>query len=191
MRHRLGLATRTQISVCKSPFPSAGTAVSLLLICQVRNYGVYSSGSGNKYQGRTLQTTTFERQIKAGVCKLSFAQHDQDSRWSESYIHKFAGWRWERWQHKHLTNTPPLVCRMQENYLQGVDLPCIQHSRTHHSCPVKESVCTSFGQLLSHTNLVCQKITKYTYSVQWTQNSSILSQQSLRLCISVKSYVKI
>jgi len=26
MRHRLGLATRTQISVCKSPFPSAGTA---------------------------------------------------------------------------------------------------------------------------------------------------------------------
>ena len=29
MRHRLGLATRTQISVCKLPFPSAGTAVSL------------------------------------------------------------------------------------------------------------------------------------------------------------------
>ena len=29
VRHRLGLATRTQISVCKSPFPSAGTAVSL------------------------------------------------------------------------------------------------------------------------------------------------------------------
>ena len=29
MRHRLGLATRTQISVCKSPFPSAGTSVSL------------------------------------------------------------------------------------------------------------------------------------------------------------------
>jgi len=28
--HRLGLATKTQISVCKSPFPSAGTAVSLL-----------------------------------------------------------------------------------------------------------------------------------------------------------------
>jgi len=25
----MGLATRTQISVCKSPFPSAGTAVSL------------------------------------------------------------------------------------------------------------------------------------------------------------------
>ena len=32
VRHRLGLATRTQISVCKSPFPSAGTAVSLLLV---------------------------------------------------------------------------------------------------------------------------------------------------------------
>ena len=29
MRHHLGLATKTQISVCKSPFPSAGTAVSL------------------------------------------------------------------------------------------------------------------------------------------------------------------
>ena len=29
MRHRLGLATSTQISVCKSPFPSAGTTVSL------------------------------------------------------------------------------------------------------------------------------------------------------------------
>jgi len=29
VRHRLGLATRTQISVCKSPFPSARTAVSL------------------------------------------------------------------------------------------------------------------------------------------------------------------
>jgi len=29
VRHHLGLATRTQISVCKSPFPSASTAVSL------------------------------------------------------------------------------------------------------------------------------------------------------------------
>jgi len=29
VRHRLGLTTRTQISVCKSLFPSAGTAVSL------------------------------------------------------------------------------------------------------------------------------------------------------------------
>jgi len=29
VRHRLGLATRTQISVCKLPFTSAGTAVSL------------------------------------------------------------------------------------------------------------------------------------------------------------------
>jgi len=29
VRHRLGLETRTQISVCKSPFPSAGPAVSL------------------------------------------------------------------------------------------------------------------------------------------------------------------
>jgi len=29
-KHRLGLATRTQISVCNSLFPSAGTTVSLL-----------------------------------------------------------------------------------------------------------------------------------------------------------------
>jgi len=29
VEHRLGLTTRTQISVCKSPFPSAGTTVSL------------------------------------------------------------------------------------------------------------------------------------------------------------------
>ena len=27
--YHLGLATRTQISICQSPFPSAGTAVSL------------------------------------------------------------------------------------------------------------------------------------------------------------------
>ena len=30
MEHRLGLTTRTQISACKSPFLSTGTAVSLL-----------------------------------------------------------------------------------------------------------------------------------------------------------------
>ena len=29
MRHRLSLATRTQISVCKYPFPSAGSEVSV------------------------------------------------------------------------------------------------------------------------------------------------------------------
>jgi len=34
VRHRLGLATRTQISVCKLPFPSAGTAVQCP--CSVR-----------------------------------------------------------------------------------------------------------------------------------------------------------
>jgi len=37
VRHRPGLATRTQISVCKSPFPSAGTAVSLVVIMTVDN----------------------------------------------------------------------------------------------------------------------------------------------------------
>jgi len=34
--HRLGLATRIQISVCKSPFPSAGTAVSLFRVKMVQ-----------------------------------------------------------------------------------------------------------------------------------------------------------
>jgi len=32
VRHRLGLVTSTQINVCKSPFPSAGTAVSLFCV---------------------------------------------------------------------------------------------------------------------------------------------------------------
>jgi len=34
--HRLSLAARTQISVCKSPFPSAGTAVSLFRVKMVQ-----------------------------------------------------------------------------------------------------------------------------------------------------------
>jgi len=33
VRHRLGLATRTQISVCKLPFPSAGTDRSVPVPC--------------------------------------------------------------------------------------------------------------------------------------------------------------
>jgi len=32
VEHRLGLATRTQVTVCNSPFPFAGTAVSLSLV---------------------------------------------------------------------------------------------------------------------------------------------------------------
>ena len=36
MGHCLGLATRTQISVCKSPFPSAGTTVSLFSVKTVQ-----------------------------------------------------------------------------------------------------------------------------------------------------------
>ena len=36
MGHRLGLATRTQISVCKSLFPSAGTAVSMFHVKTVQ-----------------------------------------------------------------------------------------------------------------------------------------------------------
>ena len=37
MGHRLGLATRTQICVCKSPFPSAGTAVSLFPVSLINS----------------------------------------------------------------------------------------------------------------------------------------------------------
>ena len=44
MRHRLGLATRTQISVCKSPFPSAGTAVSLFRAKAVQQRPVAERG---------------------------------------------------------------------------------------------------------------------------------------------------
>ena len=39
MRHRLGLATRTQISVRNSPFPSAGTVVSLFRAKTVQQIG--------------------------------------------------------------------------------------------------------------------------------------------------------
>ena len=44
MRHRLGLTTRTQISVCKSPFPSAGTAVSLFRAKTVQQTTVAEGG---------------------------------------------------------------------------------------------------------------------------------------------------
>ena len=49
MEHRLGLATRTQISVCKSPFPSAGTAMFLFCAKMV--------------QQRTLLPTEVETQL--------------------------------------------------------------------------------------------------------------------------------
>jgi len=39
VRHRLGLATRTQISVRNSPFPSAGTVVSLFRAKTVQQIG--------------------------------------------------------------------------------------------------------------------------------------------------------
>ena len=44
MRHRLGLATMTQISVCKSSFPSAGTAVSLFR-AKTTEYTTYKQSS--------------------------------------------------------------------------------------------------------------------------------------------------
>ena len=54
--HHLGLATRTQISVCKSPFPSAGTAVSLFRAKMVqrpllpREFGCQIVGCGVTHQ---------------------------------------------------------------------------------------------------------------------------------------------
>ena len=44
MGHHLGLATRTQISVCKSPFPSAGTAVSLFCEKTVQQIPLFEGG---------------------------------------------------------------------------------------------------------------------------------------------------
>ena len=59
MRHRLGLATRTQISICKSPFPSAGTAVSLF-----RDNGsaetTVAEGGRNLVAGLWGHTSTFD-----------------------------------------------------------------------------------------------------------------------------------
>jgi len=54
VEHRLGLATRTQISVCKSPFPSAGTLFSDNCLMQgdhlsgkPGNVGEFDSCQGN------------------------------------------------------------------------------------------------------------------------------------------------
>jgi len=41
--HRLGLATMTQISVCKLPFSSAGTAVSMFRAKTERNTVQYTN----------------------------------------------------------------------------------------------------------------------------------------------------
>jgi len=54
VRHRLGLATRTQISVCKSPFPSADTAVSLFcaktVVTDVQVTSVFRNGDSGDIQ---------------------------------------------------------------------------------------------------------------------------------------------
>ena len=47
MEHRLGLATGTHVGVCKSPFPSAGTAVYLFRAKQGKSARLdYSSEFG-------------------------------------------------------------------------------------------------------------------------------------------------
>ena len=51
MRHRLGLATRTQISVCKSPFSSAGTAVSLFCAKMVQQRPLLPREGETVYHG--------------------------------------------------------------------------------------------------------------------------------------------
>ena len=58
MRHRLGLATRTQISVCKSPFPSTGTAVSLPVL-----YGNGSVETTVAEGGRNLVAELWGRRL--------------------------------------------------------------------------------------------------------------------------------
>ena len=51
MKHRLGLATRTQISVCKSPFPSTGTPVSLFRAKTVSAATTVAEGGRNLVVG--------------------------------------------------------------------------------------------------------------------------------------------
>jgi len=51
VRHRLGLATRTRVSVCKSPFPSAGTAVSLFRAKTVQAETTVTEGGRNPVAG--------------------------------------------------------------------------------------------------------------------------------------------
>jgi len=55
VEHRLGLATRTQISVCKSPFSSAGTAKSLFRAKMVQQSTV-ANGGRNPVAGLWGQT---------------------------------------------------------------------------------------------------------------------------------------
>jgi len=56
--HCLGLATRTQISVCKSPFPSAGVHRSVPVPCENGSAETtVAEGGGNQVAGlwgRTL-----------------------------------------------------------------------------------------------------------------------------------------
>jgi len=61
VRHRLGLATRTQISVCKSPFPSAGTAVSLFRVKTVQQRPLLP---------REVETCMLTPADKMGTCSV-------------------------------------------------------------------------------------------------------------------------
>jgi len=54
VRHHLGFATRTQISVCKLPFPSAGTTVSLFRAKTVQQRPLGSAETTVAEGGRNL-----------------------------------------------------------------------------------------------------------------------------------------
>jgi len=74
VRHRLGLATRTQISVCKSPFPSAGTAVSLFRAKTVQQRPLLLREVESRYStGRHLQILWH----RVKICPLGGVRGDQ------------------------------------------------------------------------------------------------------------------
>jgi len=97
--HRLGLATRTPISVCKSPFPSAGTAVSLRKrfsrdhSCQGRSKpGFRIAGSHTRWQLTTradLQLCLHRLLMSTG-CKSSHSGFLDVSRSNGGF--RISGW---------------------------------------------------------------------------------------------------
>jgi len=65
--HRLGLVTRTQIGVCKSPFPSAGTTVSLFRAKMVQQRPLLPREVETRL---CLQTITILMLVVNKKCKL-------------------------------------------------------------------------------------------------------------------------
>jgi len=79
--YRLGLATRTQISVCKSPFPSAGTAVSLFRAKMWRSAMRATQTAWNSLshlEEATLHPSVFKRLRRLAVVCFAVAVMEVD-----------------------------------------------------------------------------------------------------------------